>query len=393
MSIDAHKRGAVVAALVIALCAALAVPAAAQSSEEARLSQTQARLAQVRSELEAAKSQQSQSAASFAQAERQLAVVMEALNAAEQALDRQQQAVDAAKQRLADLEQALVSQQEALTERAVRLYKQGSLVPVGSVLTSDSPQEAMRRTALVDVINRADVRTIERVDITSTAVEAQRKQLKVEQDALERVAEQKREIAAEAESLRDERALQLAAASDRVEALAGQETHLASESRQLAALARRAERAAAAARARAEEAAAAQPATPVDSSPPTAGGGGWVWPARGPVTSGYGYRWGRMHEGIDIGAPTGTPIYAAKAGTVSYAGTMGGYGNIVLIDHGGGIVTAYAHQSQILVGVGTRVSAGQQIGKVGSTGQSTGPHLHFEVRVGGSPRDPMGYLG
>ena len=120
--------------------------------------------------------------------------------------------------------------------------------------------------------------------------------------------------------------------------------------------------------------------------------GGWTWPTSGPVTSGFGYRWGRMHEGIDIGAPEGTPIYAASAGTVSFAGVMGGYGNMVLVDHGGGIVTAYAHQSSIHVGPGTSVAAGQQIGAVGSTGASTGPHLHFEVRVGGSPQDPMGYL-
>ena len=99
-----------------------------------------------------------------------------------------------------------------------------------------------------------------------------------------------------------------------------------------------------------------------------------------------------MHEGIDIGAPEGAPIYAASAGTVSFAGVMGGYGNMMLVDHGGGVVTAYAHQSSFFVGVGQSVSAGQQIGSVGSTGASTGPHLHFEVRVGGAPNDPLGYL-
>jgi murein DD-endopeptidase MepM/ murein hydrolase activator NlpD len=98
-----------------------------------------------------------------------------------------------------------------------------------------------------------------------------------------------------------------------------------------------------------------------------------------------------MHEGIDIGAPCGTPIRAAASGTIVYAGWMDGYGNIVIIDHGGGIGTAYGHQSAIYVGGGS-VSQGQTIGAVGSTGHSTGCHLHFEVRVNGTPVDPLGYL-
>ncbi|MGE5690828.1 MAG: murein hydrolase activator EnvC family protein [Pseudomonadota bacterium] len=119
---------------------------------------------------------------------------------------------------------------------------------------------------------------------------------------------------------------------------------------------------------------------------------GFIWPTSGVVTSGFGWRWGRMHEGVDIAAPTGTPIAAAAAGTVIYAGWMGGYGNLVVIDHGGGLATAYGHQSSIAVSSGTQVAQGQTIGYVGSTGHSTGPHLHFEVRVNGSPVDPMGYL-
>jgi murein DD-endopeptidase MepM/ murein hydrolase activator NlpD len=119
---------------------------------------------------------------------------------------------------------------------------------------------------------------------------------------------------------------------------------------------------------------------------------GFIWPVSGTLTSSFGWRWGRMHEGIDIAAPGGAPIAAAASGVVIYAGWMGGYGNLVVIDHGGGIATAYAHQSSIAVGNGAPVAQGQVIGYVGSTGHSTGNHLHFEVRVNGAAVDPLGYL-
>jgi murein DD-endopeptidase MepM/ murein hydrolase activator NlpD len=126
-----------------------------------------------------------------------------------------------------------------------------------------------------------------------------------------------------------------------------------------------------------------------DSTPSAAG---FIWPVNGPVVSPFGWRWGRMHEGIDIAVGYGTPIRAAASGSVVYAGWMSGYGNLVAIDHGGGISTAYGHQSSIAVGVGQVVSQGATIGYVGCTGHCFGPHLHFEVRVNGSPVDPLGYL-
>jgi murein DD-endopeptidase MepM/ murein hydrolase activator NlpD len=119
---------------------------------------------------------------------------------------------------------------------------------------------------------------------------------------------------------------------------------------------------------------------------------GLIWPVNGPVVSGFGMRWGRMHEGIDIGVGYGTPIHAAASGTVVYSGWMSGYGNFVIIDHGGGMATAYGHQSAIAVGNGQSVSQGQVIGYVGCTGHCLGPHLHFEVRINGSAVDPLGYL-
>jgi murein DD-endopeptidase MepM/ murein hydrolase activator NlpD len=131
-----------------------------------------------------------------------------------------------------------------------------------------------------------------------------------------------------------------------------------------------------------------------DDSPPDGrvSGSGLAWPINGTVTSGFGTRWGRLHAGIDIGAGTGTAIHAAKAGDVIFAGTMSGYGNCVIVDHGGGLSTLYAHQSRIATSEGARVSQGEVIGYVGSTGHSTGPHLHFETRVGGDPQNPMRYL-
>jgi murein DD-endopeptidase MepM/ murein hydrolase activator NlpD len=117
-----------------------------------------------------------------------------------------------------------------------------------------------------------------------------------------------------------------------------------------------------------------------------------IWPVNGPITSPFGWRWGRMHQGIDIGVGTGTPIKAAAAGTIIYCGWESGYGNLVVIDHGGNLATAYGHQSSIAVACGQQVAQGDVIGYVGCTGHCTGPHLHFEVRIDGAPVDPLGYL-
>lgn len=127
-------------------------------------------------------------------------------------------------------------------------------------------------------------------------------------------------------------------------------------------------------------------------SSPAPSSSGFVWPVGGTVVSPYGQRWGRLHAGIDIAAPAGTPIVASASGQVVYAGSMSGYGLLVVVQHPGGIATAYAHNSGISVSVGQRVSQGQTIAAVGCTGRCFGDHVHFEVRVGGSPVDPMGYL-
>ncbi len=122
---------------------------------------------------------------------------------------------------------------------------------------------------------------------------------------------------------------------------------------------------------------------------------GMVWPAQGMLSSGFGWRWGRPHKGIDIAAPIGTPIVAAAAGKVSYAGwNDGGYGYVVEVEHEDGTMTRYAHNDRILVKDGQQVNQGQQISEMGSTGRSTGPHLHFEVRPrGGDAVNPMAFLG
>jgi murein DD-endopeptidase MepM/ murein hydrolase activator NlpD len=136
----------------------------------------------------------------------------------------------------------------------------------------------------------------------------------------------------------------------------------------------------------------AQSASASSGTPRPPSSSGLIWPAGGPVTSGFGWRWGRMHEGIDVGIPSGTPLVAAASGIVIHAGWMGGYGNLVVIDHGNGLSTAYGHNTSVAVSAGQAVSQGQLISYSGNTGNSTGPHLHFEVRVNGSAVDPLGYL-
>lgn len=121
-------------------------------------------------------------------------------------------------------------------------------------------------------------------------------------------------------------------------------------------------------------------------------GGALIWPARGTLTSRFGWRYRRHHEGIDLAAPRGTPIYAARDGVVEYSGWKGGYGRVVFIRHGGVVVTVYGHASSLLVQPGRPVKKGQLIARVGCTGRCTGSHLHFEVRVNGRAVNPLSYL-
>jgi len=136
----------------------------------------------------------------------------------------------------------------------------------------------------------------------------------------------------------------------------------------------------------------AQSSSIVPAPTGAASAAGFVWPVHGVLTSGFGWRWGRMHEGIDLAVANGTPVVAAAAGTVIVAGWLGGYGNLVVVDHGNGVSTAYGHNTSVTAGVGQSVAQGQLIAYSGNTGHSTGPHLHFEVRINGSPVDPLGYL-
>ena len=132
------------------------------------------------------------------------------------------------------------------------------------------------------------------------------------------------------------------------------------------------------------------------AGPVRAGGHGLIWPVNGPITSPYGPRningHYEFHPGVDIGVPTGTPIRAAAAGSVTIAGPEGGYGNYTCIDHGGGLSTCYGHQERFLVSVGQQVAQGQIIGLSDCTGYCFGPHVHFEVRINGATTDPLGYL-
>jgi murein DD-endopeptidase MepM/ murein hydrolase activator NlpD len=284
--------------------------------------------------------------------------------------------------------------QRQLEERLVELYQAGEADTLEILLRVESLDELIEQLDFVNEIGRQDQRIAATLKLLKGEMRTARTRtgrIKAEvAEATAMIADRTEEArAARAELVARQEAL-AAARADRHDLLGGVREEREEAEEDLAAL----------------EAAGAQLAAQIQASqssaPSSAGGGGGggdatpsssglVWPVSGVVTSGYGTRWGRLHAGIDIAAPTGTTVRAAAQGSVIYAGGMGGYGNIVVIDHGGGMATAYAHLSAIWVGGGS-VSQGQGIGAVGCTGSCTGSHLHFEVRINGSPVNPLSYL-
>ena len=292
--------------------------------------------------------------------------------------------------RLARLRARLVVAQRMLERRLVEMYKADKPDALSVVLNSDGFAELLERGEFIGRIADADRNIV-------TVVRNAKRDAKRTEAKLDSLEERQRDITAAVEARRDEiaavkmeligtrvgyqktregKARALSSIREDREALEG---HLDGLEKEQAAIQARL--------------ATAQNAAPSSAAGPIKQGSGQlIWPASGPISSGFGMRWGRLHAGIDVPLPNGTPLRAADGGRVMIAGWTGGYGNYTCIQHTGSLSTCYAHQASIGVGVGQNVTQGQVIGASGNTGNSTGPHLHFEVRINGSPVDPMGYL-
>ncbi len=292
--------------------------------------------------------------------------------------------------------------QQILETRLVELYESGETNALAVLLQVESLSSLLDQIDFMNEIGRNDQRIVDELRRLTAAMREARERTAALRDevaqataAIEEKTEEAR--AARAELVAREQALE-AARADKGELLAATREERHEDEENLDEL--RAASAALAARIRAASSASSgsssgtsgsSGATSSGETDTTPSSSGLIWPVSGTVTSGFGMRWGRMHEGIDIAAPAGTTVHAAASGRVIVAGWMGGYGNLIVIDHGGGLATAYGHLSAIWVGGGS-VSQGQGIGAVGCTGSCTGPHLHFEVRVNGTPVNPLAYL-
>jgi murein DD-endopeptidase MepM/ murein hydrolase activator NlpD len=315
------------------------------------------------------------------------------LNAKQAELTSVRNRLVATRDRLAKLRDRLAASKQVLAARLVALYKDDQPDMVTVVLDANGFADLLDRADFLSRISDQDNRIVTQVRDLTSQVSKQAIQLagleRQARDAANAILAKRDQIAAakglivrrqnELVSARDQRAAVLS----RVRATrADLEGHLHTlEGRQ--------------AQIEARLRATQSGVTPGPAGPIRRGSGNFIWPVNGPIVSPFGMRWGRLHAGIDIAVPNGTPIRAAAAGTVAFTqpeSSSGGYGNYTCVQHGGGISTCYAHQSSFSVSAGQTVSQGQVIGATGCTGHCLGPHLHFEVRVNGAPVDPLGYL-
>jgi murein DD-endopeptidase MepM/ murein hydrolase activator NlpD len=320
------------------------------------------------------------------EAEVHLALVQARLDAARMELIETTEDLDAARERLRD-------QQDMLEARAATAYKLGPAAYLDVLLGSDDFRSLVDRSAYLENVLTVDSEMVAGLQTTRGLVADQKVRV---QEVEAELSEQWEEVHAEVERIRALRAEQQALQAEVQEGIEYREGLLDDIEETKAKYEAAVEDL---------QAQSAQIRASLQSSGssgsgqiPSDSGGQLFWPTAGSIGSGFGWRthpiYGTQmfHAGVDIGGACGQPIWAAEDGTVLSAGYNGGYGNTIVIDHGGGLATLYAHQSGFAVSAGQSVSRGQPIGSVGTTGWSTGCHLHFEVRVNGEPVDPVPYL-
>ncbi len=376
-------------ALVVVMVMALATPAFAEPSAEEKRVAAQTKRAEAAAQLDTLMANDAELESAVRALDAGVAVEAANTEAAQQALRAAESSLGSAQARLAGTEARMSDLRVKASEAAVRAYVHpGGDTLLEIVRAKDLGEASRRQTLLAHVVsNDRDIvdqmrsarqdQQFEKENLTSAAkVAADRKKA-----AAEKLTDLEK-VRTDQVRLKDALDSRIVAVTAEVAALAREEATLSAliRSRQL-----QAERTDAPASSGSGAAAEKAPAARTSAS-------GMAWPANGSVTSGFGARWGSLHAGIDIANGIGTPIRAAKAGTIILAGWNGGYGNCIVIDHGGGLSTLYGHMTRLRASDGQRVSAGDLIGDMGSTGNSTGSHLHFETRVNGTPQNPTRYL-
>jgi murein DD-endopeptidase MepM/ murein hydrolase activator NlpD len=388
------------AALAAALCllaaAAPAAPAADLQSEleakEGRLAEAQERkgvltttISEYADQIDALigevaeiRNEEAGTRARLAEKQLQLAAANEELAGAEGRLDRLR----------GSLKRALVG----LRERLVAMYESGSPDLLSVIAGSTDMSELAARTEYLERIHSADEAVVDRVrdlrDQVAGLVDRLAAARRTKVAARDAIAEEQRQLVASRATLQSHEVELVAARGARVKALARVRSHEHELDGDVEAI-----------QGKIAEQLIETGSAPLPLGPIKGGSSGMIWPVDGPIASGFGPRdigaGYEFHPGIDIAVPEGTPIRAALSGTVIFTepeASSGGYGNYTCIDHGGGLSTCYAHQSQFAVTAGQAVTQGEVIGYSGCTGYCLGPHVHFEVRINGEVTDPLGYL-
>jgi murein DD-endopeptidase MepM/ murein hydrolase activator NlpD len=377
--------------IALGLCAYLVLPLPGLS---APLSD---RIDQKRSEIEHAKQKEGVLTTSIQSFSNRIDSLQGEIQATQDRLDRAQSSLDrqknellevrdrleVARDRLARLRSELATARRLLAARLVEIYKSDTPDALTVVLEADGFEDLLERTEFLERISDQDREITDRVrglrdQAQDQAVELAKLEER-EQLAAERILRERDQIASAQNQLVSSRDQLASARADKRGALASVRDQKQDAMEDLASL-------------EAEQARVAGALQGAAPGPIKQGSGQLIWPVNGPIASPFGMRWGRLHAGIDIAVPAGTPIRAADSGNVVLMGWVGGYGNYTCVQHTASMSTCYAHQSSFATSNGASVSQGQVIGYVGCTGHCFGDHLHFEVRINGSPVDPMGYL-
>jgi len=335
---------------------------------------------------------------------KQIQADLDAANARLQSIQTKQAEINAqiaqTQNEIVKMEAYLKTRQDVLNRRVRAIYMHGQLNYLEVILGANSFSDFANRVELLKRVIRSDYNLILEIQKQKAAIEAKKAQLEEDKRQLDALAAEAEKTRQEIAKKKAEQQKVLDAAKSNKAAAAQMEQDLNAQLASVRNLIQQRLAAAEAARQAAQQQAASDDEGGGGGSDDNyvQGTGAMGWPCSGPITSPFGYRTHPIfgttifHAGIDIGVDYGTPIHAADSGVVVYSGWISGYGNAVIIDHGGGISTLYGHNQSLAVSEGQSVSKGSVIAYAGSTGNSTGPHCHFEVDVNGSPVNPMGYL-